>query len=188
MDKIFCLETEWDQSVHDLKMKSAVLPLLEFTENKYNLNIPHIFRQVATASDFDYYIKHLREQSYKSYDFIYLCFHGLNSEITFANKESITLENLASQYGDVFEKRKIHFGSCYTLSAPEEEILQFKRATKARLITGYTKSVPFMESFIFELWLIRKMHRHDSYGAKKLLALAEKEMPFYTKKLGFIAY
>lgn len=48
MNRIFCLETEWDHSKHDLKMKSAVLPLLEFAENKYNLNVPHTFRQVAT--------------------------------------------------------------------------------------------------------------------------------------------
>lgn len=57
MNRIFCLETEWDQSKHDLKMKSAVLPLLEFVENKYNLNVPHTFRQVATEADFAYYIR-----------------------------------------------------------------------------------------------------------------------------------
>ena len=64
MNKIFCLETEWDQSRHDLKMKSAVQPLLEFFENKYNLNVPYIFRQVATKSDFNYYIEHLVDQTY----------------------------------------------------------------------------------------------------------------------------
>lgn len=30
MNRIFCLETEWDQTMHDLKKKSTVLPLLKF--------------------------------------------------------------------------------------------------------------------------------------------------------------
>lgn len=33
MNRIFCLETEWDQTLHDLKKKSTVLPLLDFLEN-----------------------------------------------------------------------------------------------------------------------------------------------------------
>lgn len=45
MNKIFCLETEWDQSMHDLKKKSTVLPLLDFLENA--INIEYTFRQVA---------------------------------------------------------------------------------------------------------------------------------------------
>lgn len=36
MNKIFCLETEWDQTLHDLKKKSPVLPLLDFLENAIN--------------------------------------------------------------------------------------------------------------------------------------------------------
>ena len=87
MKKIFCLETEWDQSIHDLKSKSAVQPLLDFVENKYNLNVQYSFRQVATMSDFLYYFDHLKEQAYHSFDFVYLCFHGTESIIHFANKE-----------------------------------------------------------------------------------------------------
>lgn len=52
MNRIFCLETEWDQSMHDLKKKSTVLPLLDFLENA--INIEYTFRQVATESDFNY--------------------------------------------------------------------------------------------------------------------------------------
>ena len=33
MSKIFCLETEWVQSVHDLKSESYVKPLLDFLIN-----------------------------------------------------------------------------------------------------------------------------------------------------------
>ena len=54
MNKIFCLETEWDQTLHDLKKKSPVLPLLDFLENA--IKVDYTFRQVATESDFKYYI------------------------------------------------------------------------------------------------------------------------------------
>lgn len=49
MNKIFCLETEWDQTLHDLKKKSPVLPLLDFLENA--IKVDYTFRQVATESD-----------------------------------------------------------------------------------------------------------------------------------------
>jgi len=187
MKRIFCLETEWDQSVHDLKTKSAVQPLLEFVENKYNLNVQYSFRQVATKSDFQYYIEHLIEPSYDSFDFVYLCFHGTESDIHFANNEEMSLLDFSNQYPLIFENRNIHFGCCYTLKN-EDDILKFKKETKAQMVTGYTKSVSFMESFIFELWLLKKIHRHELYRAKRILELAEKEMPFYVKKLGFVAY
>lgn len=74
MNRIFCLETEWDQTVHDLKSKSSALPLLDFLEN--TIKIEYTFRQVATEFDFKYYIEHLQQPSYRIYDLIYLCFHG----------------------------------------------------------------------------------------------------------------
>lgn len=58
--------------MHDLKKKSTVLPLLDFLEN--TINIEYTFRQVATESDFNYYIDHLQQPSYNAYDLIYLCF------------------------------------------------------------------------------------------------------------------
>ena len=60
MNKIFCLETEWDQTLHDLKKKSPVLPLLDFLENA--IKVDYTFRQVATESDFKYYIEHLHRE------------------------------------------------------------------------------------------------------------------------------
>lgn len=187
MNRIFCLETEWDQSKHDLKMKSAVLPLLEFVENKYNLNVPHTFRQVATEADFTYYIEHLLEPSYKCYDFVYLCFHGTESKIHFANKTDMSLQSFSENYPSIFEERTVHFGCCYSMM-DEEAVLKFKSETKAQLITGFRKSVSFMESFIFELWLLKKINRYPKYRAKRIMELAEKEMPYYTKRLGFVAY
>ncbi len=58
VNKVFCLETEWEQSVYDLKYDSQAKPLLEFLSNSCGVNFS--FRQVATPSDFKYYISHLK--------------------------------------------------------------------------------------------------------------------------------
>lgn len=42
MNKIFCLETEWDQTIHDLKKKSTVLSLLDFLQNAQKKKIEYI--------------------------------------------------------------------------------------------------------------------------------------------------
>ena len=111
MDRIFCLETEWDQTLHDLKKKSTVLPLLDFLEN--SIKIEYTFRQVATEHDFKYYIEHLQQQSYSAYDFIYLCFHGHKKCICFADGTDLDLITFAEKKESlgIFEGRNIHFGS-----------------------------------------------------------------------------
>ena len=66
-----------------------LMPLLDFLEN--TINIEYTFRQVATESDFNYYIDHLQQPSYSAYDLIYLCFHGQNKCICFADKRDLDL-------------------------------------------------------------------------------------------------
>lgn len=174
MNKIFCLETEWDQSMHDLKKKSTVLPLLDFLENA--INIEYTFRQVATESDFNYYIDHLQQPSYKAYDLIYLCFHGQKKCICFADKTDLALMAFAEKEENlgIFEGRNVHFGSCSTLKMREEDIKMFKQLTKARMITGYTKDVDLTSSFIFETWLMDAINRNEGYAAKRINDLQRK--------------
>ena len=188
MNRIFCLETEWEQTVHDLKSKSAVLPLLDFLKN--TIKIDYCFRQVATKFDFRYYIEHLQQPSYSAYDLIYLCFHGQKRSICFADKTDFDLLSFAEkeEYNGIFENRNVHFGSCSTMKMTYEDIKTFKRLTKSRMVTGYTKNVDFTSSFIFEAWLLNTIHTNEGYAAKRINALAEKEMPYFTKVFGFEAF
>ena len=118
-----------------------LMPLLDFLEN--TINIEYTFRQVATESDFNYYIDHLQQPSYSAYDLIYLCFHGQNKCICFADKTDLDLMAFAEKKENfgIFEGRNVHFGSCSTLKMREEDIKIFKQLTKARMITEYTKDV-----------------------------------------------
>lgn len=183
MGGIFCLETEWKQSIHDLKEQSKVLPLLEYLKRVNNTQ--YVFRQVATIHDFDYYITHLLYDSYSNYNTVYLCFHGYVSNIAFADKNNISLQDIGEKYTSIFEGKKVHFGSCSTLHITEKEAMQFKANTKAKLLTGYAREVPFVESFLFELWLINILANHKGIGPLKLKYKAEKEMYFLYNKLKF---
>lgn len=186
MNRIFCLETEWNQTIHDLKKKSTVLPVLDFLQNAQK--IEYSFRQVATDSDFEYYISHLSQPSYESFDNVYLCFHGSPREIYFANKSKLDLLTFAEEHNCIFEGRNVHFGSCSTLDMTDDEVLGFKYLTKARMITGYTKEVGITPAFIFEAWLFDAISRKPEFAGKRIKNLAEKEMPYYSKLFGFQAY
>lgn len=191
-NKIFCLETEWTQSVHDMKYESQAKPLLEFLNN--SSGIGYTFRQIATKADFDYYINHLTRPSYKDFDIVYLAFHGTPGEIDFPDrgsyggKDGIGLLDFAQENPGIFEDKTVHFGSCNTLRTDENIIQEFKRLTKAQMITGYRKSVEMTGSFIFELWLLNALYNHPDYRAKRLMDLAIKEMGFFVEKYNFVAF
>ena len=182
MSSIFCLETEWDQSVHDMKKESSVRPLLQYLSTT---GCEFVFRQVATLSEFEYYLEHLSRSSYNRFKIIYLCFHGVEGEIDFANGESISLAEIATKFRGIFNERKVHFGSCSTLNIDYQEVALFKEQTGAKLVTGYAKKVDFHQSFLFELWLMHLFTHHNSLGSIKLEAKVEKEMKFYGEKLKF---
>ena len=191
-NKIFCLETEWTQSVHDMKYESQAKPLLEFLNN--SSGIGYTFRQIATKADFDYYINHLTRNSYKDYTIVYLCFHGNPGEIDFADQgnyggeASIELLDFAQENRGIFEGKVVHLGSCSTFKTDEEQIQKFKSLSKALMVTGYQKDVEMTESFIFEAWLLNSLYKHPDYRAKRLMDLANKEMKFFVDRYGFIAF
>ena len=191
-NKIFCLETEWEQSVYDLTHDTQARPMLEFLKSSNNIDF--IFRQVATKADFDYYISHLKQASYKNYTIVYLCFHGLKGLISFADyrrnsdKGNYDLMDLAEDNPQIFDNKIVHFGSCKTLNMNTDEIVEFKKQTGALMVTGYECSVEMTGSFIFEAWLLNTLYKHPNFRAKRLLDLAHKEMPYFVEKYKFVAY
>lgn len=187
MRKIFCLETEWVQNVHSLKSKSSALSLLDFLQNS-DKRISFLFRNVATKEDFNFYINHLNYDSYKAYDMVYLCFHGSESSISLACGAKIDIMDFAKEHMGIFEGKNVHFGCCSTLNIEEEKAKEFKRLTKARMITGYRKDVDFIDSFVFELWLLNVIANHPEYGAARVKSLAVKKMGYYTQKFKFETY
>ena len=192
-NKIFCLETEWEQSVFDMKYEPQAKPMLEFLNNSTS-RIGFAFRQVATKSDFDYYISHLKRASYKDFTIVYLCFHGEKSRIVFADsgkyggEDHYDLIEFAEANHNVFDGKIVHFGSCSTLKMNEQKIKEFKILTGASMVTGYEKPVEMTESFIFEAWLLNSFYKHPDFRAKRMMDLACNEMSYFVKRYKFVAY
>ncbi len=176
MSSIFCLETEWDQSIHDMKKDSSVRPLLQYLNT---LGIEYVFRQVATLAEFKYYLEHLLRATYQRFDTVYLCFHGSSERMWFANGESISLREIAQDYHGIFEGRSVHIGACSTLKVRKYVIDDFKLSTGANLVTGYSKSVKFHDSFLFELWLMYLLTHKKNMSSVMLEKKVEKEMQYY---------
>ena len=170
-----------------MKNRSSALNLLEFLENDPNTRIPFVFRKVATSEEFIYYIGHLDYDSYKSYNIVYLCFHGSDNTIGFADKNLMNLTDLATDFAGMFKGKNVHFGSCSTLNISEDEIKEFKRISGARMVSGYKDDVDCVDAFIFELWLLNTIDKYPEYAGKRIKALAEKQMPYYCNELQFIA-
>lgn len=151
---IICIESELQitKRRHRLTLNSE--PLIRFIHEMYE--IPYIYRKVATLSELVYYLKEFRKKEYKkSYDVLYFSFHGSTRAIQLeGEKKLFTLSELIEIGEDVFEDRVIHFSSCRTMFGDEEKLKDFKIYSKARSVSGYTKSVDSALSAIHDVALM----------------------------------
>lgn len=186
--KIFCLETEWSHDNDRLKKKSSVLPLLNYMEESYDMDLPYCFRQVATKSDFYFYLKHLLMPEYMEYKIVYFAFHGSQGSIGTADGNDIKLNKIRYEYPNIFRDKYVHFGSCSTLAWYKSVKEGLKQNSGAKIISGYTKDIGFNVSFIFELWLFCYLSKEKPKDAATLMAAANREMGYFVRSLGFEAY
>lgn len=189
---IICLEAEW---------------LYNDNNSKFNLNSGHILQCLKEFHDFDlihrhildknsliHYMKHLApaKRGMKKYDIIYIASHGWNHAISLEGDEGLidlkTLANLASP-NNFFKDRIVHFGSCKTLSNPNAAE-EFKAATGARLVCGYTTSVDAMKSAIADMALFNHLVNIHNVGIilNKERSKFWKSYSSLLEELGFVPY
>ncbi len=151
---IICIESELQitKRCHRLTLNSE--PLIRFIHEMYK--VPYIYRRVATLSELDYYLKEFRKKEYiNNYDVLYFSFHGSTRAIQLeGEKKLLTLSDLIEIGKDVFEDRVIHFSSCRTMLGYGEKLKEFKKISKAKSVSGYTKSVDSALSAIHDVALI----------------------------------
>ncbi|NRT14905.1 hypothetical protein HNP99_001249 [Flavobacterium sp. 28A] len=145
---IFCLEGDWNEN---LKVKSSILPALELLQ--LNLGVDSIYKTCATKDEFFSRIEQLlnNKTKYGKYQIIYLAFHGFKGGISLGDNIEITLDELAEQFEGRLDNKMIHFGSCSTLSAHEDDIYNFLEKTAALSISGYQKDIAFISSTVVDL-------------------------------------
>lgn len=126
-------------------------PLMKYISEMYG--IPYIYRRVATLGELKYYLGQFSKKEYmNNYSILYFSFHGNTNVIQLeGEKEGLQLDTLLEIGGNVFENRLVHFSSCRTLLGSSVRAEAFKATSKARILSGYTKSVDSSLSAIHDI-------------------------------------
>ena len=158
---IFCVEGEWERELDD---RTSVRQLVEFiSDNNHKPQLRPIYRRVATKESFGSLIKRWKE--YPQYRVGYFAFHGDKGRVALG-PETATIKELGRMLGDCSGKH-IVLSSCKTLAVPENEIKAFRQATKARPVSGYTKSPDWIESSALDAMLISSLLYYDKPAKTK---------------------
>lgn len=162
--KIFALEGEWATG---LNHPETVLPALQFLEQSGGIEFVH--RRVAVKAAFFDYLNWALDESMQDYSIIYLGGHGdpgnlcLKYEVT-EESEYLSLEDIADAYPGRFSGKFIHFGSCQTIAVDPPIIQSFLKKTKAKLVSGYTKQVDFVESMLLDMAYFYSLQGYERVG------------------------
>lgn len=176
--KIFCLEGEWEKS---LKSKYSVESYLKYLDEAFA--VEYIYRKVNSSFSLQKYLKTLETKRYQDYKVIYLAFHGNSKGIEIDHTEFIDLEQLSELAGASFEDRIIHFGSCRTLLGSDTKLQNFKKCTGARMISGYTKTIDFFDSYLLDMVFLKNIVEYDRPG--HIEKWIKNNYPSLTNNLGF---
>lgn len=149
--EIFCLEGEWES---DLRQRVSVEPILELLDK---LGIAKsIHRDVATSPELEYYLEKWKQKRYDRYGVLYLAMHG-SEENLHLGRDAVSLDELEAALKGSCKGKAIYFGSCLTMKAQPKRLQEFARVTGARVVVGYRKSVPWLESAAFEVLLLDRL-------------------------------
>lgn len=173
---IFCLESLWDG---DIEQKLSVLPILEMTAKMNEIKFVHL--SCNTLAEFSYNINLISRK--KSYKILYLAFHGRRGKILFDDDSTLNLHNLAKIMKKKFKGWAVHFSSCNTLKADDQDLREFLETTGAGLITGYAKSIGWAESVALDMLLFCRLQSYKN--PKHLGNFMEKTYPDLIRLNGF---
>jgi Family of unknown function (DUF6642) len=153
---IFAIEGEWENKLdNNLTIKSALTMLQEVS------GIEYIFRKVNTVDSLLAYLQQSEAASYKKYSFILIASHGSSKDIELSRDQIISLKELAKKCSGIFNNKVVHFSSCGVLQN-KKSIHEFKEFTGARMVSGYSKSVDFLQSSLLDIALINSFYGNNS--------------------------
>jgi len=185
---IFCLEGDW---WNDFNRSSTVKPILKLLREGVGLNVPYVHRDVATRAEFEHYCQRWTQAQMHNHPILYLAFHG-EAGVLFVGdrrkKESVvTLDELASVFGEQLTGRMIHFGSCATVATDRRNIQRFLRNTGALAVTGFRQSVDWLHSAVFDALLFEALLREPmtSRGLMRVHRRMKDEHPAMCRALDF---
>lgn len=188
---IICLEAEWlyNSCPKDNRFNLKTEHLLNWLKEYHHCDV--IYRHILHKAELLYYLDYFRptKREFKSHEIVYIACHG-NEAAIHLEDEDVELDVLADIAGNFFEGRIVHFSSCRTLADPVAA-KRFKVKTKAKLVSGYTKSVDAMKSAIADMALFNDL----MYITRKFGLITNESRSSFRKtysslleELGFVAY
>ncbi len=156
---VFALEGDWQD---DLRRGGSMRPAFDLLCAQEYLQVVH--RDVGTTTELEFYAKKWTERRYNSFTVVYLAFHGEPGKL-WVGDEQIDLQRLSELVGEACQGRVVHFGSCSTMRLSEDRLKAFKTQTGAVAVSGYTRTVDWLESCAFEIMLLGALAYYPSRAA-----------------------
>ena len=170
---IYCLEGNWTKNP---RSNQSIKPILELLNT--SLGVKYIYRKCNKKDELVEFLRQYTFKRYQNYTILYLAFHGRKNQI-WVGKEHITLNEIANVLEGKLTGKIIHFGTCLTLGTTENKITDFINKTECLFISGFKKSIDYIESTAFDLIYLGLLQHYNSYSkikskiTKSLHTLAE---------------
>ncbi len=144
--KIACLESFWDT---DVEKRLSVIPIVELVSKLHDLKFTYM--TCNTREELKHNLNKLKRKP--GYGILYLSFHGHPGEILL-DGHAIKIEILASFMGKGFADWVVHFGTCETIDAEKERMLDFIEETEVSMVLGYKIDVYWADAAAMDFLLL----------------------------------
>lgn len=173
------MEGEWSTDMRD---RSSVRPSLELLEQ--DRRVRTIRRDVGTVAELDFYLQKWAQKRYEDYRLGYFAFHG-SPQALHVGRETKRLDELGKVLAGRCQGKLIHFGACDMFTDDDGTIAEFRRSTKARVVSGYERPVEWMPSMAFEMLMVDRIASHSLRRIDAAYKSLRSEYPDLIEKLGF---
>ena len=151
---IWAMEAPWSSRVTDVR---SVTPVLQALQDAGVAR--HARLAINSREDFVTQLKRLGQKQHENYAIGYVAMHGSPGKV-YAGRKAIDLMSLEDELPrGALSKKVLHFGSCSVLT-DEMHQADLLRALGAKVITGFTQDVDWLESMAFELLLFDAFARY----------------------------
>lgn len=149
--RIYCVEAAWSSRMTD---SQTVLPILDLLEKSGRVKSVH--DKVHTKDEFLTLAGRWPQRQYNDYRIGYFVGHG-SPGVIHVGRNRVTLEELGTAWKAQLTGKVVYFGSCAVFDVDPDDILRFKRATRAKAVCGYVNEVDWFEAASFELLLFQAL-------------------------------
>lgn len=176
---LVCFEGSWRERLDSVE---TIEPALRCLEAFDVARVIH--KNVATRGELKYYLDQWLGRAGRAmpgHGLAMLAFHG-SRETLHVGSDEVTLDCLAEMIDGRAEGKTLYLGACGVLALPEEQLMEFCRATGARGVVGYSRPVGMIETAAFEMLLVSDLL--ESTNFKSVYTRLVRQHPQWTTSLG----